>query len=96
MSATHLVVVPSVRDGEPTTETLNQRVHRLQSEAKALAHDHVEILRAALIEVSRLASEIADGGEVYPVGAREISRRLAEEASHQSLTLGAINERAVN
>jgi hypothetical protein len=93
MSATHLAIVESGPHTEATGEPLSQRIRRLQAEARALARDHVDILRETLVEVSRLAAEIADGGEAYPVGARELSRRLMDEANFQSLTLGAITER---
>jgi hypothetical protein len=95
MSATHLVVLPTANDsavGEP----IGQRILRLQAEAKSLAHEHVELLRTTLAEVARLAEEICEGGDAYPVGARELARRLAEDAGHQALTLGAINDRALN
>lgn len=91
MSATHLVVVP--KDGE---EPIAHRIRRLQAEARTAAKEHVEMLRATLAEVARLAAEISDGGEAYPVGAREMSRRLMEEAAAQSLTLSAINDRTMN
>ena len=51
------------------------------------------MLAAALGEVSRMASEIAEGGEAYPVGAREISRRLTEDFTKQAATLTAIVDR---
>jgi hypothetical protein len=89
MSASHLVVFPS--PGEPDSPA--DRVRRLQSEARSLAREHVELLAATLGEVSRLSSEIAEGGDVYPVGARELSRRLTEEAGKQALTLTAIIDR---
>jgi hypothetical protein len=89
MSASHLVVFPST--GEP--ESPVDRIRRLQHEARTLAREHIELLAATLAEVSRLAGEIADGGEVYPVGAREIARRLTEEANHNALTLTAIIDR---
>jgi hypothetical protein len=90
MSATHLVVVP--KDGE---EPLAHKIRRLQAEARAAAKEHVEQLRFALSEVARLSAEIADGGEAYPVGAREMTRRLAEDAASQALTLSAINDRSL-
>lgn len=89
MSASHLVVVPSPSEHESAA----QKIRRLQAEAKTLAREQVEALSAALAEVSRLAGEIADGGELYPVGAREVARRLVEDAAKQSLTLSAIVER---
>lgn len=95
MSATHLVVLPTANDGA-IGEPIGQKILRLQAEARVLAHDHVELLRAALAEVARLSEEISEGGEAYPVGARELARRLVEDAGHQALTLGAINDRALN
>jgi hypothetical protein len=95
MSATHLVVVPNGKTGA-APESLSQRIRRLQAEARAMAHEHVEVLRLSIAETARLAAEIADGGEAYPVGARELARRLAESAPHQSQTLAAINDRAMN
>ena len=94
MSATHLVVVP--KEGDVSTEPLAQRIRRLQSEARAGAKEHVELLRATLAEVARIAAEIADGGEAYPVGAREMSRRLMDDAAAQSVSLSAINDRSLH
>ena len=90
MSASHLVVVPS--PNEP--ESAGQKIKRLQAEAKNLAREHVEHLSVALAEVSRLAEEITEGGDLYPIGAREVARRLVEDAAKQSLTLSAILDRA--
>lgn len=90
MSASHLVVFPS--PGEP--ESPADRIRRLQNEARTLAREHIEMLAAALHEVARLSGEIADGGDLYPVGARELSRRLTEESNKQALTLTAIVDRA--
>ena len=89
MSASHLVVFPS--SGEP--ESPVDRIRRLQFEAKTLAREHVELLAVALNEVARLSCEIADGGDLYPVGVRELSRRLTDEASNHVLTLTAIVDR---
>ncbi|HEY5107472.1 MAG TPA: hypothetical protein VII73_12000 [Caulobacteraceae bacterium] len=93
MSNTHLAVVESAPRTDLIVEPLSQRVRRLQVEARTLAKDHVEMLREALAEVSRLSADISEGGDAYPVGAREVARRLAEDAKFQSLTLGAITER---
>jgi hypothetical protein len=89
MSASHLVVFPS--SGEP--ESPGDRIRRLQHEAKNLAREHIELLAATLTEVSRLSGEIAEGGELYPVGVRELSRRLTEESNMAALTLTAIIDR---
>jgi len=89
MSASHLVVFPSPNEPESPAD----RIRRLQNEARTLAREHIELLATALHEVSRLSGEIADGGDLYPVGARELSRRLAEESSKHALTLTAIVDR---
>ena len=89
MSASHLVVVPSHGDAESPGD----RIRRLQAEARSLAREQVEGLAAALHEVARMAGEIAEGGELYPVGVRELSRRLVDEASKHAMSLAAIAER---
>jgi len=89
MSASHLVVFPSPSEPDSPAD----RIRRLQNEARSLAREHIEMLTVALNEVTRLSGEIADGGELYPVGARELSRRLTEECGKHALTLTAIVDR---
>jgi hypothetical protein len=84
-----LVVFPSPAEPDSPAD----RIRRLNSEARMLAREHIEQLAAALTEVSRLSSEIAEGGDIYPVGARELSRRLIDEAGKNALTLTAIIDR---
>ena len=69
------------------------RIRRLQSEAKSLAREHILALEQALVQVERLSVEIADGGDAYPVGVREIARRLAEDCEHRVQALEAIIRR---
>jgi hypothetical protein len=75
-------------------ETMAQRVKRLQAEAKSLAKDHVLALAAALNEASVLAYEIAEGGDAYPTGVREMSRRLIEETGARAQALESLVKRA--
>lgn len=70
--------------------SIAQRVLQLQAEARGLARDHIAALEASLIETRRLADEIAQGGEAYPVGVRDIARRLAEESASKALLIDAI------
>lgn len=70
-----------------------ERVQQLQAEARRVARDHVELLRANLMQTRQLAGEIAAGGDAYPVGIREVARRLAEESGAEAQTLQAILER---
>lgn len=75
-------------------ETVAQRVKRLQAEAKQLAKDHVRALTAAIHEVECMAAEIAEGGDVYPPGVRDVARRLVEDMDTRTQTLTAIINRS--
>ncbi len=93
MSVGHLSIVPQPSEGAPAGR-LYERIRLLQVEARELAQDHMSQLTEAMAEVSRLAGEVADGGEAFPVGARDLCRRLSEEITAQSATLNAIAERS--
>lgn len=66
---------------------LSDRIRRLQAEAKVLAREHIQALESALLQVERLSSEIAGGGEAYPVGVREVARRIAEDCEARGNTI---------
>ena len=93
LSPPMLTVVPSAND-TLQVQTLAERIERLQAEAKNLAREQVAALETKLIEAALLSDEIARGGEAYPVGVREIARRLAEETPRTAQSLGAIVARA--
>lgn len=78
-----------------TPETTADRVRRLQMEARALAVEQVEVLERVLLEAARVAKEIADGGDAYPVGAREIAGRLASDLPTKAETLKVIVNRSL-
>lgn len=88
MSTSHLVVLPT-NNATSTTE----RIRRLQSEARSVASEHLGELSSTLAALARLSGEIAQGGDIYPVGARDLSRRLAQDSARHALTLTAILER---
>jgi hypothetical protein len=77
--------------GKP--ETVAQRVRRLQAEARTLAKDHVQALAAAIAGAEAIAAEIAEGGDAYPPGIRDLARRFAEDAGSRVQTLEAISAR---
>jgi hypothetical protein len=77
-------------DAPPKTETVAERVRRLQSEAKSLASDHVWALLAHLVQAEVVAREIADGGPAYHDGAQERARQIAMELRSQRETLEQI------
>ena len=74
-------------------DTISQRVRQLQAEARGLAHEHVLALRAALQTVEALSADIAQGGEAYPVGVRDIARRLADDIGAKAQTLELLSGR---
>ena len=76
-------------------ETTSERVKRLQMAARALAVEQVEALEKVLMQASAMAEEIAQGGEAYPVGARELAGRLASDLPAKAQTLKAIVVRAL-
>lgn len=84
-----LTVVPK-GDPLPANETVAQRVRRLQAEAKVAAREHVRTLTNHLAQVQQTAAEVADGGEVYPAGVRDVARRLVEDCEARITTLDAI------
>jgi len=71
-------------------ENTSDRVKRLQLEARALAVEQVEALERVLKQASDMAKEIAEGGDAYPVGARELAGRLASDLPAKAETLKAI------
>ena len=75
------------------SETRTQRVRRLQEEARALAREQISEFEVLLAATAKMALEIADGGEVYSIGAREICRRLADELPRTVQTLQVISKK---
>lgn len=75
-------------------ETTAERVKRLQAEAKGLARDHVKSLTGLLCQVETMATEIADGGDAYPPGVRDVARQLVEDSGARAQTIEAIMSRS--
>ncbi len=74
-------------------ETRAQRVSRMQSNARALAREHIESMVEALRAAAALADEIATGGDAYPVGVRELSGRLVRDFAAHAGSIEAILQR---
>jgi len=74
-------------------ESRTQRVRRLQEEARALAREQIGEFELLLDATAKMALEIADGGEVYSIGAREICRRLSDELPRTLQTLQVISKK---
>lgn len=88
---THKTSFPE--DMAQVRETRTQRVRRLQEEARALAREQIAEFEVLLDATAKAALEIADGGEVYSIGAREICRRLADELPRTLQTLQVISKK---
>ena len=90
-----LSVVPEseVYDLGRGPETTADRVKRLQREARILAREQAEALEAKLVETAALAKEIAEGGEAFPAGVREIANRIHTDLDGKEMTLRALVER---
>ena len=71
-------------------ESVGQRVSRLMAEAREAGSQQVSELETALANVARLAAEIADGGDAYPVGVRDLSRRLVDDVNWCGQTIAQI------
>ncbi|ESQ79699.1 hypothetical protein AEYBE204_07600 [Asticcacaulis sp. YBE204] len=76
-------------------ESRTHRVRRLQEEAKSLAREQIAELEVLLDATAKMANEIAEGGEAYPVGARELSRRLADELPRTLQTLRIVTKKSL-
>lgn len=88
------LAVVAQNDLSTKTETpVAERIQRLQNEARGLAREHVSALTAAIHQAQKLASEIAEGGESYPVGIRELAGRFVEEAESRVQTLEVLAAR---
>jgi hypothetical protein len=97
MSVMHLTVVPPPAvEAEPVPaaaappETTAARIRRLQAEAQSLARDEVAALERKIVELAQAARMVAEGGDAYHIGAREVARRLAEELPRQAGVLEAL------
>jgi hypothetical protein len=84
----------NVRELGRVVETGVERVRRLQRETHALAQEQVEILARDMEGMALRMGEIAEGGDAYPIGVRELCSRMADELAQQAKVLMAIMERA--
>lgn len=74
-------------------ETTAQRVKRLQEEARLLAREEVERLDRDLRRLADQARAVADGGEAYPAGVRELAGRISVDTAQRAEILRALIER---
>jgi hypothetical protein len=84
------MTLPQLALVNATSESPGARLNRLMMEAHQAADEQVKALEDALLNIAYLSAEISEGGEVYPVGVREICRRLAEDSVWRAQTLESI------
>jgi hypothetical protein len=74
-------------------ETGIARVRRLQAEAQALAREQVALLCQELTDLAGRAAEIAEGGEAFPAGVRDMAARLADDLPAKAQGMLSIADR---
>ncbi len=84
---------PALKSRAGGAQSTSARVRSLLQEARALALDQVQALETALQDAADLAREIADGGDAYPVGTREMASRLASDLPAKAEAIRAIVKR---
>ena len=102
MALSHLTTVAE-GSGEPTksgvvdfgrgADAATWRMRQLQFEARALGREQLETLARDLSSLATRAAEISAGGEAYPVGARELASRLADELPRKAQLLLSLARR---
>lgn len=94
MAVSHLSANEPVRgeivDLGRSPDSAARRIRQLQQEAHDLAREQIEGFAQDLNAIARSAAEIAHGGEAYPVGARELASRIAEDLPHKAQLLTAL------
>ncbi len=69
------------------------RLAELNEQASRIASEHISELIEAIEHTGLLANSIANGGDCYSVGTREVARSLTFRLSSDLLNLKALQER---
>jgi hypothetical protein len=80
-----LVLVPPAAAGV--------RARQLMAEARSAALDNLADLMSALEAARALANSVVDGGDLYGVGLRDLSRRLSDDLLERGRSLQALSDR---
>jgi len=75
---------------ELASESVADKIRRLQEEAQGFARDNAQTVVDKIVELEALAEEVVAGGDAYPVGIREAMRKLGPELMQARLNVGAI------
>ena len=74
-------------------ESRAERVRRMQASVRALAREQIEAMCASMLELAQMAKEVAEGGDAYPVGVRELSGRIAHDLDAHARTIDVMLQR---
>lgn len=88
MSIPQLVVITEQPSDSPAA-----RAQRLYAEARGAAMEQIRAVEDSLSRAIVLAGEVAEGGDVYPAGVRDLARRLSEDLSGRLSTLESLSQR---
>lgn len=77
-------------DLKVVAEDPTQRVQALMDQARALAREACLGFAQELSEAAQHASMIGNGGDAFPVGVREVARRLEADLAAAHLNITAI------
>ena len=71
-------------------QSISERVQALQAEARKLADTHSADLAAEILALRITAEAIAQGGDAYRPGVREIARRLFDNMANELQALESL------
>jgi hypothetical protein len=85
--------LPNPLNVTPVDEPLSHRMLRVRADAAQIAADHIGEFMVGIASTLTHAEDIADGGEAYSVGARDVARQLAMRLREAAQTLEALRRR---
>jgi hypothetical protein len=86
-------VEPGTTDTPLPAEPVAAQIRRHQAEARSLANGHVRTLTESMTGAVSIAREIADGGDSYSPGIRDMCRRFAEDAEDRVAMIAGLMKR---
>jgi hypothetical protein len=87
------LTVATFRKPGSEPSSVEDRRALLEAELRSLAADHSEEFYRAIETVIRLSAEVAEGGESYIVGVREIARQLQGGLKPYALNVRSLLDR---
>ena len=73
--------------------TIAEQIRDLQNRQRGLAKQSINELLTMMEAAAKLAAEIADSGDAYPAGIRDLAERYAERSRADALNVTALAAR---